>query len=99
MQDLANAGQQVVGNRVPNSFTADRALIAGGALGTAAIEPTIPLARAAGAASYTPPVQSLLSSLVSARPGSAKTLAQMIRESSAYLVPASAQLGVQVVNQ
>lgn len=99
MQDLANAGQQVVGNRVPNSFTADRALIAGGALGTAAIEPTIPLALAAGAASYTPPVQSLLSGLVSARPGSAKTLAQLIRESSAYLVPASAQLGVQVVNQ
>lgn len=94
MQDLANAGQNVIGNKVPNSFTTDRALIAGGGLGAGLVNPAIPAGLLGGAALYSPPAQALLRGLVSSRPQSAQPVADALRQASPFLVPGGAQLGL-----
>lgn len=94
MQDLANAGQNVIGNKVPNSFTTDRALIAGGGLGAGLVNPAIPAGLIGGAALYTPQAQNLLRGLVSSRPQIAEPVSNAFRQSSPFLVPGGAQLGL-----
>lgn len=81
MQDLGVAGQDVLGNKVPDSGTAGR-LVANlggiGGVGTAAgvgvIEPTTAMLTAVGTGlgmlAYTAPAQRLLRAMVSSRPGS-----------------------------
>ena len=91
MQDLGRAGQKVLGNKVPNSFTADRALYAGGGLGAGVISPMIPAGLLAGSAAYTAPGQSLLRGLVNSRPDVAQPIGQAIRKFSPLTVPAAAQ--------
>jgi hypothetical protein len=85
MQDLANAGQNVLGNKVPNSFTADRALLAGGAGLGYMLDPMIPASLLGGAAAYSPWGQYLLRGAVSSRPDSAKTIAGLLNQSSTML--------------
>lgn len=85
MQDLGNAGQSVLGNKVPNSFTTDRALIAGGGIGAGMVNPAIPGALLAGGALYTQPAQKALVQLIADRPGFAPALAQGIRRASPML--------------
>ncbi|MBS1169510.1 MAG: hypothetical protein H6R01_428 [Burkholderiaceae bacterium] len=94
MQDLGNAGQSVFGNKVPNSFTTDRALIAGGTLGSYFLNPAIPAGLLGGAAMYTPPMQKLLTGMVSSRPEGAQTAAKLIEQFGNRLIPfvAGAQL-------
>jgi hypothetical protein len=91
MQDLSRAGQKVLGNKVPNSFSADRALYAGGGLATGLIDPMIPAGLLAGSAAYTAPGQSLLRGLVNSRPDVAQPIGQAIRKFSPLTVPAAAQ--------
>jgi hypothetical protein len=98
MQDLGNAGQTVLGNKVPNSFTTDRALLAGGGLGAYLVEPTIPLGLLGGAALYTRPVQGLLSGAVAARPQAAQPIANAVRQTAPALVPLGAQVGLGLLN-
>lgn len=93
MQDLSEAGKSVIGNKVPNSFTTDRALIAGGGLASGAISPAIPAALIAGAGAYTQPAQNFLRFMLTARPGSANALANSVRKSYPVLLPASGQFG------
>lgn len=88
MQDLGNAGQQVLGNKVPNSFTTDRALIAGGGLAGYLVNPAIPATLLGGAAGYTAPAQRALVSAVSSRPAGAANLAQSLRGVDPYLIAA-----------
>jgi len=85
MQDLGNAGQSVIGNKVPNSFTTDRALIAGGGLGAGMVNPAIPGALLAGGALYTQPAQKALVKLIADRPELAPLLSQGIRRASPML--------------
>jgi len=92
MQDLGNAGQSVIGNKVPNSFTTDRMLLAGGGLGAAAVAPAVPLGLLGTGLLYTAPVQGLLSGAIAARPQGAKAVADALRKSS----PALGLLGSQV---
>jgi hypothetical protein len=94
MQDLGNAGQNVIGNKVPNSFTTDRAMLGLGGLGAGAVNPGIPLALGAGGLLYTSPAQSLLSTLVSKRPDSAEAIAQALREGSSRLSLPASQVGL-----
>lgn len=94
MQDLANAGQNVIGNKVPNSFTTDRALIAGGGLGAGLVNPAIPAGLLGGAAMYAPQVQSLLRSLIGSRPQGAQAVSDALRQASPFLVPGGAQVGL-----
>lgn len=98
MQDLSNAGQQVLGNKVPNSGTTDRALMNLGALGSAAIHPAIPMGLLGGAALYTSPLQGLLSGAVTSRPQSAQAVADALRKASPALVPLGAQVGLGLLN-
>lgn len=94
MQDLGNAGQTVLGNKVPNSGTADRAFANIGALASGAISPAIPASLIAGGATYTGPIQSLLRSAVSARPQMAQPAAEAVRKITPLLVPLSTGLGL-----
>jgi hypothetical protein len=87
MQDLADAGQSVIGNKVPNSFTADRAWLGGGAMAAGLLNPAIPAGLVGGAAIYTPQVQTLLRGLLSSRPDLAPALSKMIEKSSPALLP------------
>lgn len=96
MQDLGSAGQNVLGNKVPNSFTADRALIAGGSMGAYLLNPMIPAGLLAGAGLYTPAGQWLLRNAVTARPESAKAIAEALKKASPMLGPAGGLLGLQV---
>lgn len=79
MQDLANAAQDVIGNKYPDSGTVGRFMANAGALGSAALHPAIPAALAAGAAAYAPPVQRALVAAVSRRPDIAPELANRLR--------------------
>lgn len=94
MQDLANAGQQVIGNKIPNSFTTDRALIAGGGLGAGLVNPAIPMGLLGTGMLYTAPMQGLLTAAVSRRPQSAQLVADTLRQASPRLAPAAAQIGL-----
>jgi hypothetical protein len=98
MQDLGNAGQQVLGNRVPNSGTADRLMLGGAGLGAYLVDPMIPLGLLGGAAMYTQPMQGLLSGAVSARPQLAQPVANALRQASPALVPLGAQVGLGLLN-
>jgi hypothetical protein len=99
LQDLGNAGQSVLGNKVPNSFTTDRALIAGGTLGSYFVNPAIPAALLGGAGLYTSPLQRALVGAASSRPTLAQPTADLLRKSAPYLVPAGTQLGLAVGQQ
>lgn len=93
MQDLGNAGQSVLGNKIPNSGTADRLMLGGAGLGAYALNPAIPAGLLGGAGMYASPVQSLLRGLVSSRPDFSAPTSDAIRKFSPYLIPASAQFG------
>ncbi len=97
MQDLSEAGKSVLGNKVPNSFTTDRALIAAGGLGLGAgVSPAIPAAMAGGAGLYTAPVQNALRFLLTSRPRGAENAANTLRNSYPMLIPAGVQFGANV---
>ena len=98
MQDLGSAGQNVLGNKIPNSFTTDRALVAGGGLGAYLLNPAIPISLGAGAAAYSPPAQALLRGLLS-RPTQAKAVAELLNQSSPMLAPGTGLLGTYLLNQ
>jgi hypothetical protein len=94
MQDLSGAGQSVLGNRVPDSGTAGRVMLAGGATATGLAYPAIPIALAGGAIGYTPPVQALLRAAVSSRPQAAKSIAGLLEDASPMLAPAGGLLAL-----
>jgi hypothetical protein len=98
MSDLAGAGN-MLGSRVPNSGSTDRLLLGAGAIGAGAISPTIPLALGAGAAMYTPQVQSVLRYLATARPESAQAVAGLLNQASPVLGPAGGLLGMEILKQ
>jgi hypothetical protein len=107
MQDLTDAGVQVLPAKIPDSGTAGRSALinlltgaAGGAGGVAAYNqfPTITAAGAglAGAAAlpYLPYARNLVTTAVGKRPESAKKLAEAIRELAPYLAAPAAQKSV-----
>lgn len=79
MQDLADAGQSVLGNKVPDSGTPGRLMAGVGALASGLIHPALPAAAVGGAAAYLPPVQNMLVYLLSQRPEYAPQLARAVR--------------------
>lgn len=99
MQDLASAGQNVLGNKVPDSGTAGRLLLSGGlgAAGMTDLGVTAGLL-GTGLALNSAPVQSLLRSLVSSRPELAQPVADALRKASPGLIPAGAQVGLGLLN-
>lgn len=98
MQDMAGAGQRVLGNTYPDSGTAGRAaLIATGAAGAVNLPATI-AAIGGGAAMYTPAMQRALVSLAATRPHAAKAVADAVRKSTPYLTPGAVPLGYGLLN-
>lgn len=90
LQDLGNAGQNVLGNKYPDSGTAGR--LAAGAMGAASygINPLIPAALATGGAVYTRPVQNLLTKLLTERPEAAALIAQRMKQVAPLMAPVGA---------
>lgn len=88
MQDLGDVGKSILGNKVPDSGTAGRLLLGGGALGSYLINPAIPVGLVGGAAMYTSPAQKFLNAAITQRPESAQAIASIIKQSSPYLTPA-----------
>lgn len=99
LQDLSEAGKTVLGSKVPNSFTTDRALIAGGALGSYFVNPAIPASLIAASGLYTAPAQNALRFMLTSRPQAANALANSVRKSAPMLLPGGAGLGVQMAEQ
>lgn len=99
MQDLGNAGQNVIGNKVPNSFTTDRAMLGIGSLGSYLLNPAIPAALVGGAAAYSKPMQKLLVGAASSRPQSAKAIAKALDKRAAYALPLGTQLGLGLLHE
>lgn len=98
-QDLADAGRSILTGTVPNSGTADRAMLGllTGGVG-AAVTPTIPVGLLGGAGLYTQPAQSLLRNMILSRPQNAPAIANAVRnQAPSLLIPFSqtlANLGV-----
>ena len=95
MQDLGNASQAVLGNKINDSGTTGRLLLGTGALASYMLHPAIPLALGAGAAAYSSPLQSALRAAVSSRPQAAQSIAEILNQASPALIPAAAQTGLQ----
>lgn len=74
MQDLSDAGVNVLNSKYPDSGTVGRALLAGG-LGAGAIANPAFLAAGAAALPYTPSGQKIMAALLSRRPQGANALA------------------------
>lgn len=98
MQDFGSAGQNVLGNKVPNSGTADRLLGGGAALGGGYLmDPLIPLGLLGGAGLYTRLGQGLLNGAIASRPSFAEPVANALRKASPALLLPSAQVGASLL--
>jgi hypothetical protein len=107
MQDLSDAGVQVLPGKIPDSGTAGRsaintalgALLGGGGAYAAQTQPvatgTAALLGTALAAPYAPGVRNLITMLGGKRPEVIQKLADLIRESSPYLAAPGAQKTVE----
>ena len=103
MQDLSDAGVQVLPSKIPDSGTAGRnalvsALLGAGGAGSYQAFPTV-TALGAGiagtaAAPYLPGVRNVVTTAIGKRPESAKKLAEAIRELAPYLAAPAAQKSV-----
>ena len=82
MQDLAEAGTNVLGSKYPDSGTAGRLLLGGGALSSAALNPLIPGGLALGGLPFVGPGKKAMSVLMTKRPANAAKLAAQLRKIS-----------------
>lgn len=98
MQDLSRAGQNVLGNKVPDSGTAGRVALGTVAAGSSLLDPTFLAAMLTGGAMYTGPGRGLLSGAVSARPQSAQAIADALRRASPGLIPLGSEVGLGLLN-
>ena len=97
MQDLAEAGKNVLSNKLPDSGTPYRAIVNAGAAGGAAmLNPKLAAAALLAKGLYTAPGQKLSAALLAKRPEFAEPLAEMIRNLS---LPGSAMAQALMANQ
>ena len=85
MQDLTDAGRQVLANKYPDSGTIGRGLLDGGVLGAGLYNPAIPASLAAGGIPYTPVTQRIMASLLEIRPQGTESVGRAVRSSSPAL--------------
>ena len=104
MQDLTDAGVQILPSKIPDSGTAGRSALvnmllgAGGAVGGSSAYQAFPTVTALGAGlagtaalPYLPGARNALTTLVGKRPEAAKKLADAIRELTPYMAAPAAQ--------
>jgi hypothetical protein len=94
MQDLANAGANVMGSKVPDSGTPFRLANALAATGAYAIDPTVLGGGLATAAMYTPMMQKMVAGLLTKRPESLGLLGNLAGSTAPLLGPAGAAMGL-----
>jgi hypothetical protein len=102
MQDLSEAGKNVLSSKVPNSGTTDRALAAG-AVGAAGLAALPGLAKTAGIAAvpalgYTPWGQKMLASLLTQRPEPVREAGNMLLRAAPAIGTAGAAASNQLIN-
>lgn len=85
MQDLSTAGQNVLGNKVPNSGTAERLFYGAGTLGASLANPMVIPGLLTGAAGYTGPAQNALVKALLSRPEYGAKLQNTLLRASPYL--------------
>lgn len=79
MQDLAEAGTNVLGFKYPDSGTVGRALLGGGTLASGAINPLIPAGLATAGLPFVGPGKTAMAALLARRPDYAQRIAQQLR--------------------
>lgn len=85
MQDLADAGKKVLGSKVPNSGTFDRAIMNGMAIGSGAYSPAIPIGLGLAGLPYAPGMRNAMAAILAKRPPGAGLLAGATRQASPAL--------------
>jgi hypothetical protein len=80
MQDLGDAGVNIMGSKVADSGTATRLMLGGAAGGAAYVEPTLLLGAGAASLPYTKVGQKLAQALLTKRPTGAKATAEAVRK-------------------
>lgn len=90
MQDLSDAGKKVLGGKVPNSGTADRAMAGPGVGALLATRPMAVLGLAGGTLPYTATGQKVVASLLTQRPDIAEPIARGLLATSPMLGAATA---------
>lgn len=68
MQDLSDAGRSVMNSQIPNSGTADRAMLGAGALGSGLINPAIPAGLLGASIPYLPGISKAVAAAMARRP-------------------------------
>ena len=94
MQDLAGAGQRVLGNNVPDSGTAGRMLPFLTGAGAVASPVATGIGLLGGTTLYSKPVQGLLSGLVTSRPEAAQAVGNSLLKAAPGFGPLGAQMGI-----
>lgn len=79
MQDLSDPAKSVLGQSYPNSGTAGRLFLSGGALGAGFLEPTIPIGLGLASLPYLPGGRQAAAALLTSRPAMARPLAGALR--------------------
>lgn len=89
MQDLSDPAKAVLGNKVPNSGTADRGLMSLAAL----VDPRVAAMALTAPVFYSQPGQKALAGLLASRPQGAEAVADALRKSSPGLGLLAGQVG------
>lgn len=88
MQDLTDAGENVLSAKVPNSGTFDRlALNALAGYGAYAVDPTLLATMGALSVPYLPGARNVVAQALTARPPQAEAIANAVRGLNPYLIP------------
>ena len=94
MQDLSSAGVDTLGSTTPNSFTSDRMLLSGAAMGgTGYIDPALLAAQAAASTPYLPGVRGAIAHGLIDRPQGLRDVASGLRNIPQGVGPAMQQTG------
>lgn len=100
MQDVADAGESVISQKVPDSGTPYRAMVGAGALaGGYMIDPTTLMMAGAASLPYLPKVGNAFTAAVAKRPEFAAPIADMINRSYPYLIPGTSAAGYGLLSQ
>lgn len=94
MQDLSTAGQNVLGNTVPDSGTAGRLMPFATGVGAFANPVATGAGLLGGSLLYSRPMQSLLSGAVTTRPQAAEAIRNSLLQAAPGFVPLSSQVGL-----
>jgi hypothetical protein len=90
MQDLSDAGENVLGSKYPDSGSIGRLLLGGSAVGAGAVNPLIPGALGVASLPYLPVGRQIAAGLLARRPAGAEAVAEALRHVPAGLLAPAA---------